>query len=228
MGTASLKAFISYSTDDKNVGAGIKAALDDLGIESFLAHNDLRVSEEWRNRISQELEECEVFIPLLSKSFSQSKWCDQETGTIIHRKSVLIIPLSIDGTVPYGFISHIQSHKIPANGISTEIIRNAIGAKFPSIIIDLLPKGVHRVYTFRAAEAAVAPLVPYFDKLSKPQAHEFAEQAIENGQIWAAHLCREEYLPKFLALNKAKLPVRIYRAIKYQVDRQEWYANRSL
>jgi hypothetical protein len=219
-----LKAFISYSTKDKKHGAAVKAALEKFQIKSFLAHNDLRVSEEWKNRILQELEECDIFIPLLSKEFSKSKWCDQETGISVNRGAVLIIPLSLDGTVPYGFISHIQSHKIAETGIDAEILLDAIGTKFPAAAIDALLGQVRRdANSFRAAEAVIEPLAPYFDRFSKNQARDFAEIATKNGQIWDASLCYSDYLPKFLATNRANLTGRAYKALKYQIEKHKWF-----
>ncbi len=64
-----MKAFISYSTQDKKYGAAVKAVLEEINIESFLAHDDVMVSEKWKERILAELRKCEIFIPLLSENF---------------------------------------------------------------------------------------------------------------------------------------------------------------
>jgi len=40
-------AFISYSHEDHKYGAQAKSVLADVGIEAFLAHDDLLVSDEW-------------------------------------------------------------------------------------------------------------------------------------------------------------------------------------
>jgi len=50
-----IKAFISYSSKDKKYGAAVRTALSEVNLESFLAHDDLRVSEEWKARILAEL-----------------------------------------------------------------------------------------------------------------------------------------------------------------------------
>lgn len=222
-----MKAFISYSTKDKRAGGAVKAIFDDLKIDSFLAHDDLRVSEEWKERILEELKDCTIFVPLLSKAFKQSNWCGQEAGAIVQRGAVLIIPVSLDGTVPYGFLSHIQSHRVAPTDITPRLFLDAIGKKWPAVIIDALLEPVKNANTFRGAEALVAPLVPFFDKFSKVQARNFAETAIANSQIWNADLCRTKYLPRFLQLNKLNIPLGIYKALKYQVEKQSWYAGRN-
>lgn len=40
-------AFISYQTADKQIAGRIKELLESIGITSFLAHEDIDVSEEW-------------------------------------------------------------------------------------------------------------------------------------------------------------------------------------
>ncbi len=201
-----LKAFISYSTKDKKYGAAVKSALDKIKLESFLAHDDLRVSEEWKKRIMAELKQCKIFVPLLSEAFKGSDWCGQETGFVVERGTALIIPLSLDGTVPYGFISHLQSHRVPPAGIDPQTILAAVGGKWPSVVIEVLLKPVKNAGSFREAERLIEPLVPYFRRFSKDQATRFARIAADNGQIWSAHLCRENYLPQFMKLNKTKIP----------------------
>jgi hypothetical protein len=68
------RAFISYSHADRKYGAQAKSVLARVGIEAFLAHDDLHVSDQWRNRIIEELKRCDLFVPLLSANFIASKW----------------------------------------------------------------------------------------------------------------------------------------------------------
>ena len=65
-----LRTFISYFTEEKHFGAKVKSILERYGVRSFLAHEDLEVSEKWRKRILEELCICDVFIPLLRSSLS--------------------------------------------------------------------------------------------------------------------------------------------------------------
>jgi hypothetical protein len=219
-----IKAFISYSTRDKEHGAAVKAVLDKIGVESFLAHDDILVSEEWKNRILAELKTCEIFVPVLSEAFKGSDWCGQEVGVVAERGSdVLLIPLSIDRTEPYGFISHIQCHHVPGSGIDPHPIMDAVGRKWPSVVIEALLKRVAGAASFRAAEALVAPLVPYFEQMTKEQASTFAQMAIDNAQIWDAQLCRQNYLPLFLERNRTNIPESQYEALKYQIENERWY-----
>jgi len=61
-------AFISYSHVDREYARQAKQVLEEVGVTAFLAHEDLEVSEEWKERILEELKICDLFVPLLSKN----------------------------------------------------------------------------------------------------------------------------------------------------------------
>ena len=97
----------------------MKFVLEEVGIDAFLAHEDLETSDEWQQRIASELRRCDIFVPLLSKNFVKSEWAPQEAGFIaLSRPEVIIAPLSIDETTPFGFFSNIQSSRIGYGGIT--------------------------------------------------------------------------------------------------------------
>lgn len=203
-----IKVFISYSNEDKLVGVGIKKTLTNHGIESFLAHNDIEVSEAWRDRILEELHEADVFIPILSDNFIKSAWCSQEAGIACYRK-ILIIPISLDTTIPYGFMNHFQGEKIKprySRHISPELILGPIIKKFPEIkILDLLINNLENCHNFRNCEASMNGLEPYFDQLNNEQIDRVIDISIRNNQIWDATRCINYYLPKFIKINKTKI-----------------------
>ncbi len=62
------------------------------------------------------------FIAFLSAKFLDSKWAAQESVFIVSRPEVDIAPLSIDGTVPFGFFGHVQSSRIPKKGITRDLL----------------------------------------------------------------------------------------------------------
>lgn len=222
-----MKAFISYSTKDKRFGAAVKSVFDEIAIESFLAHDDLQLSETWKTRILSELKSCKIFVPLLSKAFRESDWCNQETGFVVNRRGVLIIPLSLDGTNPYGFISHIQGHHVRDEKIDKDVLFVAVGKKWPTVIVEAFLRRMERVYGFRQAEAVVARLVPHFRHFTQEQASKFAELAVKNGQIWDASLCKAEQLPEFLRTNKDRIKRTLYQALKYQIENGSRYERKK-
>ena len=200
-----LKAFISYSNDGKLVGVKIKEMLENFGIECFMAHDDIDASEEWKERILEELNEADVFIPILSDNFRSSEWCSQEAGIACFR-NVLIIPLSIDGAKPYGFMGHRQGKLINRHDIPLSYLLNPISDNFPEFdIFGGLIDELEFVKGFRTAESIMRNLEPYFNKLSINEINRVVDVSIANNQIWDAGGCRREYLPKFIRINKDKI-----------------------
>jgi len=217
------RAFISYSHKDRKFGAEAKSLLADVGIEAFLAHDDLHVSDEWQKRIIEELKRCDLFVPLLSENFLASVWAQQEVGFIISRPEVPIAPISLDGTTPFGFISHVQSRKITKAGITLELLVDPLVGRMPRKILPGLIRIASNAGSFRYAEARMAPLVPYFRRLRPHEAQALAEASVRNGQIRSAVLCRTEYLPELIRHQAKNIAPKTLRALRYQIANNEWY-----
>ena len=203
--TATLKAFISYSTINKQIAGQIKEILDDYNIGSFLAHEDIGVSEKWKDCIVEELKSCHVFVPLLSKEFIQSEWAPQEIGFAFSRSSILIIPLSVDDTVPFGFISHIQGKQIVHEHIQPELLIDPILDRFPHGVIPSLIEKLAGATNFRNAEELMLRLVPHFNRFNDNEINAFVTASTENRQIWDAADCRDKYLPQFLKIYRPRV-----------------------
>jgi len=214
----SMRAFVSYSVAEKDFGGATKQALETLGVECFLAHEDIRVSEEWKARIVQELQEANIFVALLSAKFKASEWCSQEVGFIVSRPNVVIIPLSIDGTIAYGFISHIQAQHFRSESEISTIVEHALYLKKPRQMIPIQIGRVRGAGSFRSAEASVRPLVPFFRSFTDTEVADFADAAVNNYEVWDAGLCRSDYLPKFVAANAKRIPAALRNELKEKVD----------
>jgi len=105
-----LPAFLSYSHRDRDLAGLVKGTLDSYGLDTFLAHEDLKPSVEWQKTILLKLRECKVFLPLLTNAFKESNWTDQETGIALARNKI-IVPLKVDCD-PYGFIGRYQAQSL--------------------------------------------------------------------------------------------------------------------
>lgn len=101
--------FISYSSDIKRMAAKIKEYLDEYDFNCFLAHEDIPPQTVWPAEIEKALQECDLFLPLLTPEFTTSFFCQQETGFAYCRK-VEILPVMISKT-PMGMIAGIQAVK---------------------------------------------------------------------------------------------------------------------
>lgn len=200
-----IPGFISYSSADKQRAAEVKTALAACGIDGFMAHDDIHVSQQWRDRILDELRRMQVFVPLLSSNFKTSDWTAQEAGAAVVRADVLIIPVSLDGTVPYGFLNHFQGRPLP-RPIHPAFFRDVLLMNRPHIVIETLIDELESAGTFRGAEALMQPLFPFFDKLTPAEAERIIDISIDNDQIWNASKCRGIYLPALLQAAQGKVP----------------------
>lgn len=200
-----MDAFVSYSVEDKAMGAVTKASLEAHGFDSFLAHDDLQVSEEWKDRILEELRQVDVFVTLLSCSFVGSKWCAQEVGFIVSRPEVLIVPLSLDGTTPYGFISHLQGIRVRDESHLAATLEEVLFRRRPRRMIHKQIEKVRAARSFRGAEAVVKPLVQHFALFSDDEVNAFASAAASNYEVWDAGLCRSQYIPDFVRVNGPRI-----------------------
>lgn len=104
-----IKTFISYSSRDKRIAGVFKNRLEGLGIglEVFLAHEDIMGSKEWEDEIVYSLERSEIFVPLITENFYDSEWTNQESGMARITKQ-LIIPICWKVT-PQGFTKRYQA-----------------------------------------------------------------------------------------------------------------------
>jgi hypothetical protein len=80
--------------------------LEEYGISSFVAHEDIEPTKEWQEEIEKALFSMDALAAILTSKFNDSKWTDQEVGVAVGRGS-LIIPIR-KGMDPYGFIGKYQ------------------------------------------------------------------------------------------------------------------------
>ena len=208
---------------DREYAAQAKTALAEIGIDAFLAHQDIEVSAEWQERIKEELRTCDVFVALLSANFVSSKWAPQEVGFITSRSEVAIAPLSIDGTTPFGFISNLQGGGIPPDGVTRELLVEALARRMPRVILPGLIEIAAESPSFRGAEARLRALAPYFSGMTPEEAQVLADACIANSEIWSAGRCRTHYLPDFIETQGPNIDPETLKVLQYQVDNDEWY-----
>jgi len=105
--TGEINVFLSYNSFDKHLAGKVKAELSKYGLKIFLAHEDIEPSDEWREIIQKNLNDCDVFLMLLTDNCKNSNWTDQECGQA-YSKEKFIIPIKVTRD-PYGFIEKFQA-----------------------------------------------------------------------------------------------------------------------
>jgi hypothetical protein len=175
--SSTIQIFISHANAQKEIAGAVREEYQRLGLSAFIAHEDIKVSDEWKNEILAALEECNVFVFLLSEEFEASDWCSQEIGVAFARKDVLFIPISLDGTKPYGFVSHVQSQPAMSGKVPVELLIEPLLRRLPRLVIPSIIVSLEESESFDASDSLIEPLVQHFDKFTPKEAESFAKSA---------------------------------------------------
>ena len=189
-----IKVFISYSNIDKEIAHQVSEKLKEWSLIVFLAHEDIEVSEEWKNVILENLYNCDVFIPMITENFKTSDWTSQEIGIVLgRRENILIVPLKKDNYIPYGFISNFQAKDINTARVELEIIKK-IENKYPKSLIKELLNYLYKSRSYRDAEFRLDFVLQCIgETLNKDVLNKILKVALknENNQILYAAKCKE-------------------------------------
>lgn len=110
MGESNKAVFLSYASQDAEAAKRICEALRRGGIEVWLDQSELRGGDAWDQRIRQQIRDCALFIPFISKNtaaraegYFRLEWdlADQRTHKIA-RNRPFIIPVCLDDTPDAG------------------------------------------------------------------------------------------------------------------------------
>ncbi len=178
-----IRVFVSYSSANKSLAGQIKRILEQYGLSVFLAHDDIPPLHDWQEEISNNLNECDVFIPILTHSFGNSKWTDQEIGMAFGLKK-MIIPLKVD-VAPYGFISKIQACKLDVDNprrSCLKIINVLKDSQFKESLIDCLLRALEEAYDFDSATKVIKELND-FENFNEEQINHIIRVSIRNNQF---------------------------------------------
>jgi hypothetical protein len=212
-----VRVFLSYHHKAHKIAGRVKDSLSRLGMDVFLAHEDLEPSTEWQEEILRRLRQCHVFIPLLTKSYHASYWTDQESGIALAlKKHILPVKFSAD---PYGFIGKFQAlkarkqledtcWKIAHNLVSRPAFRRAVK---DGGINAFLRSGSFDESGRRAAN--LAKLEPF----SISQLRRIVEGAARNTQIYGGWVARDA-VKRLIAKNKSKLKRSLVREFEKRVE----------
>ncbi len=187
----STPVFISYSKEDANAAATLKAELRDLATDCFLAPADLPAGQNSRIELVKEIKSCNVVLALLSRNYRKSEYANQELGIALG-SGKQILPICLDDTLPRAFIDGIQCICCKDTGLDAQILNimrsiYSLGnweRKSTDLYID------HIFSSESWAEAGHwAKEIQRADELTDAQINRIGEAVIENDQVqksWAA------------------------------------------
>lgn len=92
------KIFISHATADAELAHRLADDLEAEGFPIWIAPDSIRAGEQWVEAISRGLEECGIFLLLLTPEAVKSKWVQRETNVAIgleHEGEMQLLPLQV-------------------------------------------------------------------------------------------------------------------------------------
>lgn len=101
------RLFLSHHHAHRVLAGQLRERLKLYGIDTFVAHDMIEPTMQWRDEIEAALGTCDALAALLTPEFLESKWCDQEVGTALGRGRCIVGIKQ--GADPHGFIGKYQA-----------------------------------------------------------------------------------------------------------------------
>lgn len=103
------RVFLSHRAEDKVHAAEVANGLRERGYRTFVAHDDIQPTREWRDEIVHALNTMTHFVALITKDFHNGGWTDQEIGYAFCRKDVKRIFVKLSDADPRGLAAFEQA-----------------------------------------------------------------------------------------------------------------------
>ncbi len=179
-----MNTFISYASDIKRTAGRIKGYLDQYGFNCFLAHEDIPPQTKWPKEIVKALEQCDLFLPLLTSGFIESFFCQQETG-FAYCRDVEILPVMISKE-PIGMIADLQAVKFNKEEFESSCWKIVVhvGKKntFSGPVLDALIEWFGKSNTYKDGTESAKKILNEFD-FSERQIKDIRNHIKNNSQI---------------------------------------------
>jgi hypothetical protein len=114
-------------------------------------------------------------------------------------RNMTIIPLSIDGSIPQGFLNHIQSTKIDPAAPTYRDVSPGLARHDVSFLIDAIISIIGGSRSYRAAELHFQMILPYILRATDAQRAKRLTVPASNEQVCNAAMCAQTYLPPLFA-----------------------------
>lgn len=171
------RVFLSHKTEVKEDVAKLKERLELFGIAAFVAHEDINPTEEWQREIENALFSMDALVALITDTFSESDWTDQEVGVAVGRR-VPIIPVKL-GRDPYGFIGKVQALSCSWGEAAKEIAKILLRQ---GRMLDVYVKAVQKCPSFDDGNI-LSEVLPSIERLSEQQAKDLMSAYNENMEV---------------------------------------------
>jgi hypothetical protein len=187
-----IRVFVSHISAHKEFASEVEKILSPLGVQLFVAHEVIEVSQEWQAEIEEALRTAHVLVGLVHLGFGESYWVHQEIGWALGRPiPVLMVRLGDD---PKGFPARYQAAS--ARGGTAEGVAATIAVwltrlpEYSQLMTDKLVDSLCRATSFADGREAALRLeeMSRQSKLS-PELLDAIETAYaSNNQLFPRHV----------------------------------------
>lgn len=186
-GGTGLRVFISHSHMDRAQASELKTQLNLLGVQAFVAHEDIEPTRQWLEEMRMALDSMHILAALVTKDFKSSSWTDQEVGYAVAR-DVPVIPIKL-GLTPYGFMGDVQALRgRDAESVwAKAVVRFAFQQSELSIVcFRSLLNAFENCPRYQVADTLRNEILPMVDKWTPKREERFAERYNSNSQVYEA------------------------------------------
>ena len=114
------RLFISHKAAYRGKVAELAKNLNANGINTFVAHHDVKPSLEWRNEILNALNTMTHFVALLTDDFNEGSWTNQEVGYSFGRDTPRLF-VKLSKTDPRGLANAEQASEAHWSNVTEKI-----------------------------------------------------------------------------------------------------------
>jgi hypothetical protein len=176
-GEGRYRVFLSHKTDVKGKVSALKDKMELFGTSCFVAHADIKPTKEWQSEIENALASMDAFVALLTKTFHESLWTDQEVGYALGR-GVPLIAVKL-GSTPYGFIGKFQALACDWNDAPLALMRLLL--KQPRML-DAYIRAAPKCASFDEGNT-LSKVLPDIEVMTGEQARKLVSAFNENHQL---------------------------------------------
>lgn len=106
-----VRLFLSHRDTWKEKAHALATALEDYGVSSFVAHDDIEPDNDWQREIERALRSMDILLACITDDFFSSPWTSQEIGYAIGQ-DIPVVSLKMQAQDPVGFIRNRQAAKV--------------------------------------------------------------------------------------------------------------------
>lgn len=189
------KVFISHTSSMERMAGNLKDSFAKVGISAFVAHEDIKLTAKWQEVIKEEISSADIFLPIFSRDFAVSAYCNQELGfaasvrdwrPLVSGRSLIITSFKQKGVVPYGFVSDEQAAEFTCEADIPPMVLDILFEKDFDLWFKSFIRRIRYSPDYDNSNKKLAPELKKIEKLTVEQANELADAYNSSSQAYGA------------------------------------------